>query len=160
MRIDDEDFGRIITSTPLVSIDLIVRNPGGQVLLGFRRNRPASGCWFVPGGRIRKDERLRDALARIALTELGTEVRSGHLLGAFDHLYEDNALGMPGVGTHYVALGYECMLDEGTQLRPDQQHTELQWWDLNTLLASAAVHTNTKLYFRESADGGLRCSGD
>lgn len=159
MRIDDEDFGRIITATPLVSIDLIVRNPGGQVLLGFRRNRPASGCWFVPGGRIRKNEPLRDALARIALAELGTEVRGGRLLGAFDHLYEDNALGLPGIGTHYVALGYECMLDEEARPRPDQQHAELRWWDLAALLTSAEVHVNTKLYFQGSATGGLRCSG-
>lgn len=155
MKMQDEEFGRIIAATPLVSIDLIVRNAQGQILLGFRRNRPACGTWFVPGGRIRKNERLREALARIARVELGTEVHNGHLLGAFDHLYEDNALGLSGIDTHYVALGYACELAPGASLQPDQQHTELRWWDLDALLASEEVHVNTKRYFEEVGENGL-----
>lgn len=154
----DEEFGRIITATPLVSIDLIVRNDQGQALLGFRRNRPASHCWFVPGGRIRKNERLSDALTRIARVELGSDVQRGRLLGAFDHLYDDNALALPGVGTHYVALGYSCKLPPGARLQADAQHAELRWWDIDALLASPDVHDNTKLYFDESLGTGFRCT--
>ena len=43
-----ETFKTVVASTPLVSIDLIVRNRQGQVLLGLRTNRPAQGGWFVP----------------------------------------------------------------------------------------------------------------
>jgi colanic acid biosynthesis protein WcaH len=42
-----EKFKTIIKSTPLVSIDLIVRNAQGEILLGKRTNRsPGSGLSF------------------------------------------------------------------------------------------------------------------
>ncbi len=57
------DFSTVIRSTPLVSIDLILTRPDGAVLVGRRQNEPAKAYWFVPGGRIRKDERLDAAIA-------------------------------------------------------------------------------------------------
>ena len=48
-------FEVVVESTPLVSIDLVVRAPDKKILLGKRVNRPAQGYWFVPGGRILKD---------------------------------------------------------------------------------------------------------
>jgi colanic acid biosynthesis protein WcaH len=62
-----------VTSVPLVSVDLVVRHDGGAVL-GRRQNEPAKGEWFVPGGRVHKDERLTDAVHRVARTELGSDV--------------------------------------------------------------------------------------
>ena len=156
MRLSDEAFGMVIGATPLVSIDLIVMNAAGQVLLGQRRNRPAQAYWFVPGGRIRKEEGLRAALARIAQTELGMAVPAGRLLGAFDHIYPDNFLGRPGLSTHYVALGYQCALPEGFEPVADPQHARLRWWDVPALLADEQVHANTKRYFQEEDGQSLR----
>jgi colanic acid biosynthesis protein WcaH len=52
-------FEVIVESTPLVSIDLVVRAPDKKILLGKRVNRPAQGYWFVPGGRVLKDESVK-----------------------------------------------------------------------------------------------------
>jgi len=51
MQLQPDIFQAIATHTPLVSIDLIVHDRQRRVLLGWRRNWPAQGCWFVPGGR-------------------------------------------------------------------------------------------------------------
>ena len=72
--IDDKQFLKIIESTPLVSIDLIIENQRGDILLGKRTNRPAQNYWFVPGGRIRKNETIAEAIARISSTELGIDL--------------------------------------------------------------------------------------
>ncbi|MFC4195069.1 NUDIX domain-containing protein [Novosphingobium lubricantis] len=61
-----DTFLRVVDATPLIAIDLIVPNEDGGYLLGHRVNRPAQGFWFVPGGRIHKNERLDDAFRRIA----------------------------------------------------------------------------------------------
>ena len=63
-------FKTVVESTPLISIDLIVRNKKGEVLLGQRINRPAKGDWFVPGGRILKDESFDNAFKRLIKSEL------------------------------------------------------------------------------------------
>jgi colanic acid biosynthesis protein WcaH len=151
----DATFATIIESTPLVSIDLVINNEHGKILLGFRRNRPAQGYWFVPGGRIRKNERIQDALVRITHTELGIAPGKGRLLGAFDHLYDDNYFGLPGMGTHYIALAYAFNLSCIEPITQDDQHTEIKWWDVDSLLASPEVHDNTKLYFRPSPNSGF-----
>lgn len=143
-----EEFLRIVDATPLVSIDLILRNEQGKVLLGERLNRPAQGFWFVPGGRIWKNERVQDALRRISQRELGITIAQATLRGVFDHIYDDNFLGAPNVNTHYVVLGFETALPANTKLTPDDQHGELRWWTVEDLLADARVHANTKAYFQ------------
>jgi GDP-mannose mannosyl hydrolase len=96
-----DKFLDIIDATPLVSIDLIVEDSQGRFLLGKRLNRPAQGYWFVPGGRIRKNETLADAMARISSTELGAalDINKARLLGAYDHIYDDNFHGLEGINT-------------------------------------------------------------
>src|SRR5262245_15102798 len=64
-----QDFLQVVRDAPLVSIDLIVRNLEGEVLLGLRNNRPAQGWWFVPGGIVRKNERFEQAFRRISQAE-------------------------------------------------------------------------------------------
>jgi NUDIX domain len=59
----------VIRLAPLIAIDLIIRNARDDVLLGLRKNEPAKGCYFVPGGMILKNEHLADAFARLAKTE-------------------------------------------------------------------------------------------
>jgi len=143
----DQDFLRVVDATPLVSIDLILRNARGEVLLGRRLNRPARDSWFVPGGRIRKNERVREALHRISEREIGVLIEEAELLGVFDHIYEDNFLGAEGVNTHYVVLGFTSRLPDGVKLTPDEQHGELRWWPVAEVLSSPVVHQNTRAYF-------------
>lgn len=144
--LSDSDFLRIVDGTPLVSIDLILKNTEGKILLGRRTNRPAQGMWFVPGGRIRKNERVADALLRISQRELGVAIPQARLLGVFDHLYPDNFLGAPGVSTHYVVLGMEAAWPADASLKSDDQHDEFKWWTAAEILASGEVHKNTKAY--------------
>jgi len=147
--INDEKFLEIIDLTPLVSIDLIIEDNEGSVLLGRRVNRPAQGYWFVPGGRIRKNEKLADAMQRISLAELGFPVSlsEAHLAGAFDHIYDDNCFAREGVSTHYVVLAYRVNLDSDLSIKPDAQHSEMKWWGKDELLSCPDVHPNTKAYF-------------
>jgi colanic acid biosynthesis protein WcaH len=148
MHLDDRTFLQIIDATPLVSIDLVIRNERDQVLMGKRSNRPAKGLWFVPGGRIRKKERVEEALRRIAAAETGVAPRQATLLGVFDHIYDDNFAGEPGVSTHYVVIAFGYRLQDCGSVRPDAQHSELRWWDVPALLESAEVHENTRAYFQ------------
>jgi len=146
---NDKRFLEIIDSTPLVSLDLILEDRDGKVLLGKRVNRPAQGFWFVPGGRIRKNEKLADAIKRISLAELGTAIpiSDASLLGAFDHIYSDNYFGEEGINTHYVVLAYKVNVRGGLEMVPDSQHSEIKWWSKQDLLDSHDVHRNTKAYF-------------
>ncbi len=146
---DDNLFLQIIDATPLVSIDLVLEDSQGRVLLGHRINRPAQGYWFVPGGRIRKNETRTEALHRISFTELGIRLNlsDARLIGAFDHIYPDNFFGVMGINTHYVVLAYHFFIADDVVIKPDNQHSGIQWWNKDDLLADSSVHENTKAYF-------------
>ncbi|MBY7864279.1 GDP-mannose mannosyl hydrolase [Vibrio fluvialis] len=141
-------FKTIVESTPLVSIDLIIQNDTGEVLLGYRNNRPAKGYWFVPGGRILKDERIKEAFYRLTENELGKrhELSQSEFIGVFEHLYEDNFSGVDFT-THYVVLGYKIISDGELKYLPLEQHSDYRWWSIEKLLESPEVHENTKAYF-------------
>jgi colanic acid biosynthesis protein WcaH len=47
--LEDIVFKTIIENTPLVSVDLIIKNEN-KILLGKRVNKPAQGYWFTLGG--------------------------------------------------------------------------------------------------------------
>jgi colanic acid biosynthesis protein WcaH len=91
---------------------------------------------------------VKEALRRISQRELGVVIADAKLIGAFDHLYDDNFLGAPGVNTHYVVLGFTTEFSSKSSLTRDEQHRELKWWRVDDLLASQDVHENTKAYFR------------
>jgi len=149
MHLDDEKFLEIIDLAPLVSIDLIVYNDKNKVLLGKRANRPAKDYWFVPGGRIRKNEKIEDAVKRISRSELGIElsIEQGKLLGGFNHIYPDNYFNIKGVNTHYVVLAYQFKINTSKILK-DTQLSEMRWWEVDKIVSDPNVHEHTKDYFR------------
>ena len=144
-------FVEVVKLTPLVSIDLIVKDQTGKVLLGRRRNAPAQGKWFVPGGRIRKNETLARAFERICREELGitAEISSARFIGCFEHFYPDNFAGIENIDTHYVVLAYALSIDTLPTSLPDLQHDDYRWFDRQTAGSDPQVHAYTRNYFTD-----------
>jgi len=117
-------------------------------LLGLRNNRPAKGLWFVPGGRILKDESIDNAFKRICQNELNLScnLANANFLGVYQHFYQDNFFD-DTFSTHYVVLGYKISIENEPSVLPVTQHSKYRWFDKEQLLSSCDVHTNTKAYF-------------
>lgn len=149
MFLSDTDFREVIKYTPLVSIDFIVTNKKGEVLLGLRKNRPAKDFWFVPGGRIFKNETINEAFGRISENEFGErmDLAKASFLGIYEHFYNDNIIKDDTFGTHYIVLGYALPAELSILNCPTEQHKEYRWFSMETLFSSSDVHDNTKAYF-------------
>ena len=143
--LDRQIFETVIHSTPLVSIDILLKC-NDKVLLGKRINKPAQGWFFSIGGKINKNETIDSAMARIALDELNIDLTSTpEFVGVFEHFYDDSMF--EDVSTHYVNLAYEYEVEEIPDL-PTEQHSEYRWFTIDELLESEQVHKYTKDYFR------------
>jgi colanic acid biosynthesis protein WcaH len=147
--LNKDEFAQVVRNTPLVSIDLIIRDPDQRVLVGLRTNAPAKGKWFVPGGVVRKYERLVDAFARIVKAEIGLDapIDDAKFVGVYEHLYDDNVFGEEGFGTHYVVLAHQLNLDHQPPIMSDRQHSGFRWMTPTELISSPDVHPNTRAYF-------------
>ncbi len=127
--LSNDDFTHVIRLAPLVSIDILVKDPDNYVLVGMRVNEPAKGRYFVPGGVIRKNETIAKAFKRILKVETGSRasIREAKLIGAYEHFYTTNRFGSGDYGTHYVVLAYELKLRRRPMIKPDAQHSDMRW---------------------------------
>ncbi len=146
--LSDELFAPIVRHAPLVSIDIVIRDPDGMVLVGLRTNEPARGFYFVPGSCVRKDERLEQAFARSLSSETGLRatIEQARFLGVYQHFYPTNRFHEPGFGTHYVVLAHELALAERPAIVLDDQHSACRWMSPAELAAASDVHPYTKAY--------------
>ena len=146
-QLSKADFSFIVKNTPLVSIDLIVRNEKKEILVGLRNNEPAKGYWFVPGGRILKNETIKNAFERITEAELGEKIIIEHSqkLGVFEHLYDTNFTESPDFGTHYIVLAYQVSLESSLEGLPKEQHKDYKWISQDKF-RGVKIHHNTKVY--------------
>jgi colanic acid biosynthesis protein WcaH len=144
----EKNFKNIVFSTPLISIDLIVRDKHDNILLGKRVNRPAKGFWFVPGGRVLKDESIEQAFKRLLKIELGIANSDPIFKGIYQHFYDDN-FSEDDFTTHYVVLAYEINFNGDIAFLPDVQHNDYRWFTEGSLLNNIDVHKHTKWYFQK-----------
>jgi len=148
--LNESIFLQVVESVPLVSVDLVLLNPSGQLLLGLRRNAPARHWWFTPGGRVRKNEAFAACLKRIGLSELGLafkELQGGQLMGVWDHFYEDSAFS-EDVSTHYVNMPHLVRLGHSLDLAdlPKDQHSAWRWQDAKAAAVADDVHPYVRAY--------------
>ena len=144
-RLSDQTFKTVVNSTPLISIDLLVKKDN-KILLGKRINKPAQDYLFSIGGRVYKNETINSAMMRIASNELNIELKlTPRFIGVFEHFYDDSIY--QDVSTHYVNLAYEVEIEEILN-QPSEQHNEYQWLTINELLKSKQVHKYVKDYFK------------
>lgn len=140
-------FETIVTNTPLISIDLLVENEQGEFLLGLRKNRPAQGYWFVPGGRVLKNESLDQAFKRLTKLELGLELERNQVdfKGVYEHFYQNSVFDEHS-STHYIVLAHKVKLLSRSVKLDENQHSDYQWVDPGEL-SKVKVHKYTIDYF-------------
>lgn len=146
-----DDYYEATRHTQIVSVDLILYNSRNEVLVGKRKNAPARGYWFVPGGRVFKFESIRDSVGRISKREVGTKILVSNLefIGVYDHIYPDNFRDC-NHSTHYLAHGFRTIVHQH-DISPEifsNEHSELKWMNVADLLTDENVHEYTKNYFR------------
>jgi colanic acid biosynthesis protein WcaH len=149
-KIPTDIFMQIVRNTPLISIDFLMHNENNEILLGWRNNQPAKDFWFVPGGRIYKNETIRDAFSRIMTAETGLtlDMEQAVFRGIYEHFHPDqNFMNEPGFGTHYIVLAFEIQMARELTSLPLNQHSDYKWESISELLDDALVHPYTKNYF-------------
>lgn len=146
-RLSHDDFKPVVQNVPLFSIDLVVVNHRNEILVGERINAPAKGCWFVPGGRVYKNESLEEAFKRISKAELELEIErdQARLLGLFDHFYDESFFSAD-VSTHYINATHVVRLSTELLALPKEQHSCYRWIAIDKIELDETVHEFSKVF--------------
>jgi len=138
----DTEFLEMVDKMPLVSIDLIIIDSKGRILLGLRANEPAKGTWYFPGGRIFKGEMIQSAGSRIAFEEVGLGAKKdARFVGVNEWFFDTNFYGAENIGTHYVALAFMVRAEpeEITISVTDKQHRARAWMTIEEIKKNPEV---------------------
>ena len=122
--ISQTDYEQILKKMPIPCVDIaIVAN--GSVLLVRRTDPPAEGEWWVPGGRVRKGEMMRDTAIRKAQEEVGIACHVGPIVHTAETIFPD---GPGGISVHSINSCF-FMYPVGSDLDPklDDHHAEFRW---------------------------------
>lgn len=135
---------------PLFAIDLVILNGKNEILVGKRINAPAKGFWFVPGGRVFKNETLSDAFGRISKAELGVALpyERAKLLGIYDHFYP-NSVVSDAISTHYINAAHAIKTDVLLADLPILQHTTYRWIPIKQFGSELDVHMYSKVFLQQ-----------
>jgi len=142
-----DDFKQVVECAPLFSIDLVVLNETNQILVGQRLNAPAKDAWFVPGGRVFKNESLDQAFNRTSIAELGIELERGQasFLGLYDHFYNDSFFSEE-VSTHYINAAHVVRVEANQLDLPTAQHNQYRWMSFAQIERDDLVHQYSKVF--------------
>ena len=73
---------------PRLCVELIIKTPEG-VVFTLRQLSSWKGKWHIPGGTVFYRERPKDAVARVAMEELGITARIDKVLGYIEYSGEE-----------------------------------------------------------------------
>ncbi len=124
MRIPDERYQEFCRTMPVACVDLIVVDRDGKVLLLLRRNHPARGQWWFPGGRVFYLETRRQAALRKLREECGIQAGDADELGTFDVMLDDSE---QGFRHHGITTAFAVRVDRAVPIRLDAQSAAHDW---------------------------------
>ncbi len=117
-------YREFISRLPIACVDVAIVHRG-SVLLVKRRDHPARGQWWVPGGRVRKGEKLRETAARKAREETGLECHVGPIVHTAETIFPDGPGGIPVHSINACFFLYPTR--SVARPRLDRHHASAKW---------------------------------
>ena len=107
----DDIFSFVSQVTPLINVDLLIKDEQKRVLLSWRDGIYDGAGWNVPGGIVRFKETLEARILKVAETEVGAKLEFNPHPIAINQLFaQQNTRG------HFISLLYKCFLSKNYEL--------------------------------------------
>lgn len=124
-NIPAELYRQIHGAVPIPCVDIVLKKEQ-SFLLALRKNKPAQGQWWFPGGRVFKGERLVEAVERKLLQEIGLSATIEKVLGVDETMFVNGPFEGP---THTINTVFLATLDVNNDtVMLDSQNSEYQWF--------------------------------
>jgi ADP-ribose pyrophosphatase YjhB (NUDIX family) len=96
-------YNQIMKLLPIASVEAVIKINDSFLLLR-RKNKPAKGEWWFPGGIIKKDESLKQALHREVKEETALQVSTHKLINVYSRVFPER---------HDITVVHLCKCKKG-----------------------------------------------
>lgn len=114
--------------SPILNVDLLIKDETGRVLLSWRDDPYVTGPgWHIPGGIVRLKEKMTDRVQKVAMSEIGTIVDVDPIPIDYNELITERT-----TRGHFFSVLYECFLSKKFKIINNLNETDpgyLKWHD-------------------------------
>ena len=103
---------------PIPSVEAMIIKEDSLLFLR-RKNSPAKGEWWFPGGRIRKGESFKETLFREVKEETGLDVDVVKFVGVYNRIFPER---------HDITIVFLCKCFDNRVILNDE-HSEFQFFN-------------------------------
>lgn len=147
-------FRLVSQLTPMINVDLLIRDDAGRTLLTWRADEFYGPGWHIPGGIIRFKENIATRIAKVADAELGCAVDFQAQPLAMHEIMAPHR----DVRGHFISLLYLCTLRTAPAacLHADGAPANGQWhWHNDCPADLIRVHDIYRPYIATTLPGAL-----
>lgn len=102
--LNKELFHLVSSLTPIINVDLLIKNNKSETLLTWRDDEFYGPGWHIPGGVIRFKEKFETRIKKTALSEIGIAVESEPVPIHVRQIFNDTR----DVRGHFISLLFNC----------------------------------------------------
>lgn len=102
----DDVFYYISRTTPMVNIDLLIKDEFNRALLSWRDDEYSGKGWHIPGGIIRFKETFETRIKKVAEFEIGAKVEFDLNPIAINQIFNEEC----DIRGHFISILYRCSL--------------------------------------------------
>lgn len=143
----EELFLFVSRITPIINVDLLIKNEQRHTLLTWRDDGYYPHGWHVPGGIIRYKETIAERVNAVAKNELGAEVEFNPVPLAINEVIHDARKNRG----HFISILYQChlvtQLDESLRCKDNNSPNPDEWmWHSSCPSNIITVHEMYRKY--------------
>ena len=125
VKISEEKYKEILDVMPIACVDIVIVH-NGEILMVKRKNHPAKNKWFFSGGRILKNEKLKDAAIRKSKEDTDLNVKITRSLIFGETIFKEASMAGINSGTHTINVVF--LVETGDNEVPlDEQGSDYKW---------------------------------
>ena len=117
----------------LVSAVAIIEDKDHEVLLIYEGDMPYHKWWVIPGGYVKPDETLEQAIVREVAEETGLKVTPAEMIGVFEDFLSENSEPF-----HHIILAYKAAV-VGGRIIFSPEATAYKWLSVTEAVNSSEV---------------------
>lgn len=123
--IKKETYQNAVVQLPICCVDTFLFNPADNTyLLVLRKDPPAKGTWWLPGGRLYKGESFFECSVRKCKEEVGLDVTAEKTLGFAATIFPDS---MWNTQTHTVNFLVLAFVNQQTKPKINKTCDDYKW---------------------------------
>jgi len=146
MYIEQSKYNEILKIMPITCVDVCIVKDN-KIFLAKRNNEPCKGQFYIPGGRVIKNEELKDTAHRKALEETGLDCYILKMINVETTIY---TTGINQIPTHNINICFKATIKTGNIVL-NSENSEYIWvtkeeskkYDLHPYVRHSIENINT-----------------